>query len=78
MLTVLSFITVLLNVSYVENLYFCDYLAFVLLSRITIAIRIGNAKARASAVFIEGRRKAKTLAQRHLLTLLIGSKNSRY
>ena len=46
---------------YVENLYFCSYLAFVLLIRLTIAIRIGNATARSSAVFIEGKSKAKTL-----------------
>jgi hypothetical protein len=45
----------------VENLYFCSYLDFVLLIRLTIAIRIGNATARSSAVFIDGKSKAKTL-----------------
>ena len=44
-----------------ENLYFCSYLAFVLVIRLIIAIRSGSTKARSSAVFIEGKSKAKTL-----------------
>ena len=44
-----------------ENLYVCSYLTFALVTRLTIAIRIGNATARSSAVFIEGKSKAKTL-----------------
>ena len=35
--------------------------AFALVSRLTIAIRIGNATARSTAVFIEGKSKAETL-----------------
>jgi hypothetical protein len=46
---------------HVENLYCCSYLAFALVIGLTIAIRIGNATARSSAVFIEGKSKAKTL-----------------
>ncbi len=37
------------------------YLAFTLVSRLTIAIRIGNATARSTAAFIEGKSKVKTL-----------------
>ncbi len=61
MLTVLLFVAVLFKVFHVDNLFVGTYLAFVLLSRLTIAIRIGNAKARSSAVFIEGKSKDKTL-----------------
>jgi len=61
MLTVLLFVAVLFKVSHVENLYFCSYLTFALVTRLTIAIRIGNATARSSAAFVEGKSKAKTL-----------------
>ena len=44
-----------------ENLYFCSYLAFALVTRLTIAIRIGSVKTRSSAVCIEGKSKADTL-----------------
>jgi hypothetical protein len=46
---------------YVENLYFCTYLVVAIVSRLTIAIRIDNAKARSTAAFIEGKSKVKTL-----------------
>jgi len=62
MLTVLLFVAVLFKVFHVENVLLCTYLAFVLLSRLTIAIRVGNAKARSSAVFIDGKSKHKRWA----------------
>jgi hypothetical protein len=43
----------------VENQYVCSYLAFVLLIRLTIEIRIGNGTARSSAVFIRDTAQAK-------------------
>jgi len=46
---------------HVENLFLCTYFTFVLLSRLTMAIRICNAKACSSALFIEGKSKDKTL-----------------
>jgi hypothetical protein len=61
MLTVLLFVAVLLKLLHVDNLLFCTYLAFVLLSRLIIAIRLDNAKVLYSAVFIEGKSKATTL-----------------
>jgi len=45
----------------VENLSFITYLSFTLVSRPIIAIHIGYAKARSTAVFIEGTSKAKML-----------------
>jgi hypothetical protein len=61
MLTVLLLVAVLFKLFHVENPHSCSYLAFALVIRLTIAIRIGNATARSSAVFIEGKSKAKTL-----------------
>jgi hypothetical protein len=45
----------------VENLYFYSCHAIVLLIRLTTAARIGSAKVRSWAVFIEGRSKARTV-----------------
>jgi len=61
MLTVLLFIAVLFKVDLCGKPIFLWLSHHRVLSRLTIAIRIGNAKASSSAVFIEGRSKAKTL-----------------
>ena len=45
MLTVVLFVAVLFKVFYVENLVLCTDLAFVLVIRFTIAIRIGGLEA---------------------------------
>jgi hypothetical protein len=45
----------------VEISYFFTYLTFVVLIRLTRAIRIGNAKARSSAESNESKSKTKTL-----------------
>ena len=44
-----------------ENAWFCTYRAFALVSSTYNAIRIGNATARSTAAFIEGKSKVKTL-----------------
>lgn len=44
-----------------ENICFCTYLTFALISQLTIATRLGYAKARSTAVFIEVQSKARTL-----------------
>lgn len=44
-----------------ENLSFITYLSFTLVSRLTMAIHIGYATTRSTAVFIEGTSKAKML-----------------
>jgi hypothetical protein len=43
-----------------KNLHFYSCHAIVLFIRLTTAIRVGSAKARSWAVFIEGRGEAKT------------------
>jgi hypothetical protein len=55
------FIAALLTVVHMDRLSVYTYRNFALVIRLTIAIRIGNAKVRSSAVCIEGKSKAKTL-----------------
>ena len=61
MLTVVLFVAVLFKVSHVENLYFCTYIAFALVSRLIIAIRIDSLEAsRSGSVY---RRSSKVTSR---------------
>jgi hypothetical protein len=71
MLTILLFVAVLFKVFHVENLYFYTYIAFALVSRLTIAIRIYSLEALRSGSVYRGYSKARTAGDSVYQTLLI-------